>query len=341
MLVLTHGQVLPEFAPHLDTFDRVEVTEAPYPPGKLRQIPGMILLIRRFRRGVRSLGLGPVDIAVGYSFRALVLTAFIRALDPRPQLVRIRQCNHELEHALTRRRPLVSAYWNLWNRFAGVGAMRYRWLPSSRRHGAGTFLADPYDDEFCLTTPDRADAARGRLAWPFPVLRPEAREQSTPTLVFLGEIYPVVVGESIEQSRSTVQAALDRIRELHPSYRLVFKPRSGVADLGLDLTGWELGPIDRVLESLLMEDPSIRKVVSFRSSGSTIASQYGCSGYLLYPSLELPADFRAFLDEYFEDYRGLVTFSDRADDVAIDHDGPAAEDISRSAAPLIDLLAGA
>jgi hypothetical protein len=343
MAVLTHGSVLPEFEGHLQGFDHVKITEAPFPPSSLRQIPGMLLLIRRFRRTIAGLGLGEDDAVVGYSFRALVLTALIRALKrPRPRLVRVRQCNHELERKLTRRRPFVSAYWNLWNRAFGAGPMRYRWLPSSNRHGGGVFLRDPYDDEFCVTSASSADPARRRLPWPFPILRGAAGAAGNrPTLVFLGERYPLVEGQSLDELRSFLHRVLAEVRRLHPEHRLVFKPRSTMSEIGLDLSGWEVAEAERLLESLLVEDPSVEKVLSFKSSGSIVASQYGCAGYVLYPLIDLPDDFRSYLDDYFADYRDDLTFVDDLEALAATGTAHVvdADQVAALARPLIELLA--
>jgi hypothetical protein len=234
----------------------------------------------------------------------------------------------------------MSVWLNLWNRLGGTGAMRYRWLPSSNRHGGGTFLHDPYDDEFCLTAASDAAPEQGKLAWPFPVLRPAAAAGSR-TLVFLGEQYPLVEGQPLDELRTTLQDILDRIRALHPGYRLVFKPRSERSEIGLDLAGWEHGSPDTLLESLLIEDPSIAKVVSFKSSGSTVASQYGCAAYLLYPLLDLPQDFRALLDGYFEPYRDDITFVDDIEQLAGEGraGGIDADRVAQLSAPLIDVLA--
>jgi hypothetical protein len=341
LVVLTHGTVLPEFERHLDGFDRVEITDAPSPPRTARMLPGMVVLLSRFRRAVRQLGLTDADAVVVYSYQALVATGFIRALRTRPRFVRVRQCNHALDDLLVRRRIGTSFYLNLWNRFGGTGAMRYRWLPSSNRSGGGTFIRDPYDDEFCLTAASKAVPDEGRLAWPFPVIRPASESSGKPTLVFLGEQYPLEEGQPIDELRVTIQGVLDRVRELHPQHRLVFKPRSHRSEIGLDLTGWEPAAGDTLLESLLIDDPSIAKVISFKSSGSTIASQYGCAAYLLYPLLDLADDVRAHLDGYFEAYRDDVTFVDDIEQLA--GAGPArsigADRVAELSAPLIDLLA--
>lgn len=344
--LIVKGGVHPEFEPYLSAFDRVETLDGPYPPGRaeLAGIPAMAMRARRFHRDVRALGLGREDVVVAYSFRELVVNAMIRALDG-PRLVRVRGCNQELERAFTRRRPLAAAYRNAWNRAFGHGALRYRWSADSNRHGAGQYLHDPYDDEFCVTTAAAAEGRAGGLAWPFPVLREAyggGDRDAPPEVVFLGEIYPPVEGMPAEEFRPFLGELLTTIRAGHPGHRLVFKPRSADSLTGIDLTGWEVDYADDVVESLLLRRPTIEKVLSFKSSGSLVAAQYGCDAYVLYPLLDLPGDFRAMLDEFFVEYRDSVTFVEDRGQLAGRRREAAAGSAARVAElarPLVDLLA--
>ena len=345
--VLVKGVVYPEFEPYLGEFDRIEVLDGPYPPGRaeLLRIPAMVARARRFHREVRALGLGPDDVVVAYSFRELVLNSMIRALKPRPHLVRVRGFADDSGQSFTRRRPHISIYRNVWNRAFGHSALRYRWTVDSNRHAAGRFIDDPYDDEFRLTTLAAAERA-GELAWPYPVLR-EAYAHgdgaARPTIVFLGEIYPPVEGMPLDEFRPFLSGILAAIRAGYPEHRHVFKPRSPDSLTGLDLTGWEVAYVDDVVESLMLKEPAIEKVLSFKSSGSLVAAQYGCEAYVLYPLLDLPAEFRTMLDGFFADYRDTVTFVSDLEQVL--RPGPrtpvheSAARVAELARPLIDLLA--
>ena len=343
--LLLPGMVFEEFRPYLGGFDRVEVLSGYHPPNRLRAVPGVLRLALRYRRQVRALDLRRTDVVVGYSFRAIVLNAIARSATEKPFLVRVRRCDHGQERLLTRRRPVVSAYWNLWNRAFGYSRLRYRWLPSSNRHGAGTYLHDPYDAEFCLTMTPPTDSSASALPWPFPVLRQgyetAAGEDVRPTVVVLGERYPLVEGDDLDRFRVRLDEVLRFVRESHPEHRLVFKPRSELSEIGQNLEGYERGRSDVVLESLLLEDPTIEKVLSFKSSGSVIATLYGAAGYLLYPLCDFPDDFRSHLDEYFADAQESVVNVTRLEDVVGEAPRallPGPEEIVRRSAPLLDTL---
>lgn len=345
LLLLTQGEVLAEFEPYLGAFDRVEVLAAPLAPNRLRHVPSMARRAFRFNRAAGRLGLGTGDVVVAYSFRELVANAFIRAVGRKPRLVCVRQAHHELELRLTRRRPVASAWRNLWNRAFGYSALRYRWLPTSNRSGAGVYLRDPFDDEFCLTTPSGLDGRRDRIVWPFPVLREAygSAAGARRTILFLGERYPLVEGLPLEPFVEATSSILSTIRAEFPGHRLVFKPRSNLSEIGLDLTGWELGRTDEIVESLLLRDASIEKVISFKSSGTLVAALYGCDGYLLYPLIDdLPQDFRALLEDYFADHRATICFVEDLAQLlhpAAAAPAPSAELVADAARPLIDLLA--
>ena len=338
------GSMVDEYRPYLAGFDRVELLPGYHPPNRLRELVPILRRALAYRRAVRALGLGAADVVVGYSFRAIVLNAIARSAGEKPFLVRVRKCDHEQERLLTRRRPVVSAYWNVWNRAFGYSALRYRWLPSSNRHGTATYLRDPFDAEFCLDAGAcTGESPAGRLPWPLAVLRRDRdpAQQATPAVVVLGERYPLVEGDDLERFRARFDEVLRFVRAVHPGHRLIFKPRSELSFIGQDLEGYEQGPTDAVLESLLLADPSIEKVLSFKSSGSLIAPQYGAVGYLLYPLCDLPADFRAHLDGYFLGARDSVVFVERLEDV-VSAPAPAAvagaARVREESQPLLDVL---
>jgi hypothetical protein len=340
--VLVHGEVLAEFTPYLAGFDRVEVLTAPAYARSARHVPGLLRLARRYVREVRALGLSERDTVVAASFREFVLNVFVGAVKARPRLVVVRQCNHSGAEGLTRRRRLLSLHWNAWNRVFGYSPMRYRWLPASNRIGFGEYVHNPWNEEFCLTTVDRAEPSAHRIAWPFPVLRSDEqqpRAKPKRTLVFLGERYPLDETLPLERFVPVLQQALHDIRASFPDYRLVFKPRERIA-IDIDLDGWEIVGAELSLESLLLDDPSIDKVVSFKSSGSYIAATYGCDGYLLYPMLELNPSYRDVLDRYFAEYRDSVVFADRIELLreSAPAQRPSAGQVTAAARPLLDYL---
>ena len=85
-------------------------------------------LILRFRRRARALDFGPGDVLIAFSFREFALNVLIRALRRGPPDRCSAKADAETEQLLTRRRPLLSLYWNAWNRALGVTTQRYRWL---------------------------------------------------------------------------------------------------------------------------------------------------------------------------------------------------------------------
>ena len=345
--LLLAGELPDEFAAYVHLFDRWELLPGYHPPNTLRSLPGTIGRALAYRRRVRELGLRSSDVVAGYSFRAIVLNAIVRSASEKPTFVKIRKCDSDQEKLMTRRRPVVSAYFNLWNVAFGSSRLRYRWLPSSNRHGTGTYRRDPYDVDFCISA-DRAslDGAK-RVPWPLAVLRERFRvvrqEDDRPTVVVLGERYPLVEDDDLDAFRQLFDAALAFVRDTHRGHRLVFKPRSERSFVGQNLEGYELGRADVVLESLLLVDPTVEKVISFKSSGSVIAGHYGVRGYLLYPLCALPADFRAHLDHFFADARASVVLVERLDDLlvagaAAESSAGAASRVVAESRPLIDAL---
>jgi hypothetical protein len=341
--LLLADRVAPEFESRLRAFDRLELIGTCAHPPRPRAVPGELRRIGRLQRRARRLSLDPTDALVAYSFRELVLNVLIRALRPRPRLVAVRKCDHALERLQNRPRPLRSANLNLWNRLFGVSAQRYRWLPDSNRVGSGTYLRNPYDYEFCLNPAEVVRPGGSEIPYPLPLLRDGAATGARPTIVFLGERYPLAEGVPGEPFLERFNGVLAYLRETFPAHRLVFKPRQDIASLGLDLDGFEVAHGDVLLEGLLLEDPGIEMVLSFKSSGSSMAALYGCQGYLLYPLLDLPDGFRAGLDAYFEPYRGIVHFVDELGQLsARDSVRPpvGAARLGELSSPLLDVLLG-
>jgi hypothetical protein len=311
-----------------------------FPPLQARAIAWTVLGVRALRRRARALPLAGEDVVVAYSFREFVTNVLLRALPERPTLVRIRKCDHASEATLTRRRRLVSLYYNAWNMLFGANRLRYRWLPTTNRSWAGTFVSDPYDLEFCVGPPG-SPAAGGRwIPYPFPALldRPPAT-QNRPAIVFLGELYPFHESLEPEAVVRRLNEILGHVRDRFDGYRLVFKPRASIAGLGLDLGGYDVAYAETPLEELLLREPAIEKVLSVKSSGSALASLYGKEAYLLYRLFDFPADFRANLDGYFAPYAGSACFVERLDEIG---SAPRlSSDLDRletDAAPLLDVL---
>jgi hypothetical protein len=342
-LVLTDA--LPaSVAPHAEELDAVRLLgSAAVPAARPAALLQALRRLRAFRRAARALGLGADDVLVAYSYREFALNVLIRALPRRPTLVRVRKCDHETEAGLTRRRPLRSLYLNAWNTLVGAERLRYRWFPTTDRLWAGTFVHDPYDLEFCVGPPG-ADPGAGRwVAYPFEALLDGAQPgDEPPTIVVVGELYPLHEALDEDDFRTRFNAVLAHLRAEFPGHRLVFKPRRSVEGLGFDLEGYEVTWQDALVEELLLREPSIEKVLSVKSTGSALASLYGREAYLLYPMFGLPADFEASLDAYFAPYRGSVAFVERLDEIgSAPRRTGGLEQLERDTEPLLDALAGA
>lgn len=335
--LLLGGAVTPEYEPYVAEFDAVTLLDGYHPPNRLRHLPAVTRRALRYRRQAKALPLREGDAIVGYSFRAIVLNALAREWQGRVELVRVTRRNPE--GIFVRRRPAASAYWNLWNRLLGFSTLRYRWTVDSNRHGVGDYRRDPYDREFLLTA---SPTAANELPWPLGILRADDSASGPPTILFLGERYPIVEGDDIDVFRERLSTTLREIRTAFPEHRLVFKPRSHLSLIGQDLTGYELGSEDQIVESLLLSDRSIDKVVSFKSTGSVVAALYGVDGYLLYPLLDLPSDFRTLLDEHFADPRDTVVLAANVGDLGARAVVPPRppEEIAALSSPFLEALAG-
>ena len=293
----------------LGEFDRVHKLgpcSYPHPLLALGRLPRIL----RYRRRARAVELGVEDVLVAYSFREFAVNVLIRSFRARPRLVAVRKGDAKTERLLTRSRPLLSLYWNAWNRALGATTQRYRWLPASDRIGSGTLRHDPYERTFTLVAPGAGDDAPGVVPYPFSLLPEDPPANARPTLVFLGEKYPLQEEQDLAQLTETVNRILTGIREAFPGHRLIFKARGSTAPLELDLAGYELAHEELLLEGLLLELPEVDTVLSFKSSGSFIAGLYGRVGVALYPLVEFTPDFRQTLDEYFEPYRDVVAIVD-------------------------------
>ena len=174
----------------LGEFDRVHrlgPCDYPRPLLALARLPRIL----RYRRRARAVELAAADVLVAYSFREFALNVLIRALRTRPRLIAVRKGDAETERLLTRRRPLLSLYWNAWNLALGATTQRYRWLPASDRIGSGTLRRDPYERVFTLVAPGVGDDAPEAVPYPFSLLPRDPAPDARPTLVFLGEKYPL------------------------------------------------------------------------------------------------------------------------------------------------------
>jgi hypothetical protein len=289
-----------------DHVHRLGPCNYPRPLLALARLPRIL----RYRRRAKAVELGADDVLIAYSFREFALNVLIRALRTRPRLIAVRKGDADTERLLTRRRPLLSLYWNAWNLAFGATTQRYRWLPASDRIGSGTLRRDPYERMFTLVAPGAGDAVPGVVPYPFSLLPEDPPPDARPTLVFLGEKYPLQERQELARLTGTVNRILAGVRAAFPGHRLIFKARGSTAPLELDLSGYELAYEELLLEGLLIELPEVDTVLSFKSSGSFIAGLYGRVGVALYPLVDFTPDFRQTLDEYFEPYREVVAIVD-------------------------------
>ena len=301
-----------EYRPYLDEFDQVAYVGHFCFPESIKTVYPTLKQIMRLQREVRHLNLCSQDVLVAYSFREFVMNVLIKALRPKPRLVRIRKCDQNSEAFYTHRRPLLSLYLNTWNFFFGTSLMRYRWLPNSKRvGGVPSYIRDPYEFEFCLNPIDSVKSNSDQIPYPFAVLRNLPIEKSPsaqPTIVILGELYPFEDTMDVKLFISDFNWILNYIRQSFPMHRLIFKPRTSVDGLGLDLKNFEIAYQDILLEALLLKDPGIEKVISFKSSGSFVATTFGIDGYLLYPLIKLSIVYKKVLDAYFEQHQTSTCF---------------------------------
>ena len=174
----------------LGEFDRIEWLGPCFYPRPLLALARLPRILR-YRRRARALEFGAGDVLIAFSFREFALNVLIRALRTRPRLIAVRKGDAETERLLTRRRPLLSLYWNTWNRALGATTQRYRWLPTSNRVGSGLLRDDPYERVFTLVAPGADANQPGIVPYPFSLLPEDPTADARPTLVFLGEKYPL------------------------------------------------------------------------------------------------------------------------------------------------------
>ena len=112
-------------------------------------------------------------------------------------------------------------------------------------------------------------------------------------------------------------------------------------DLDFNLDGFTVAYQDISLESLLLRDPGVEKVISFKSSGSFIAALYGREGYLLYPLLDLPESIRESQDAYYTPHAGSVNFVNDLEDLRKQQAGNSEEiasKVKQKSQKFIDIL---
>lgn len=313
-------QYVAEFGPYLGLFDDFHVSQSCLQWSTPRELAtrsrnplAIGLSVSRFAKDIRELALQETDFLVAFSFREVFMNVMIRALNPRPNLVAIRKCDYEVAALQTRKKPIVSLYRNVLNSLFGYSRMRYRWHPDTDRSYTYSFLKNPYDHEFCLNPAHLVKNDGVQIPFPFSVLRAHARELGTDAsgrsaIVVLGELYPFWEGADIHDFVQEFNRILDFIRKEFNDHDLIFKPRRSIEGLGLDLDGFTIAFQEISLESLLVKNAAIERVISFKSSGSFVAAQYGCEGYLLYPMLDMPESIRSALDVYFAKHQGVVHF---------------------------------
>lgn len=314
--LITSEANVSEFEPHLNLFDQVAVI------GWCSITPNFLVgwhSIKQFVEKVKRLSLNSNDVVIAFSFRQFFMNVLIRNLNPKPRLICVRKYVGEGEALCTRKKVITSLYRNLWNILYGYSLMKYRWHPETDRIFTLFFVKNPYDFEFCLAPVQSLENDGRQIPYPFPILRAHAKElgaaSGEPSIVVLGEIYPFWEGMNTAELSRMFNRVLDFIRQEFPAHKLIFKPRVEIRNLDLKLEGFTVAFQDISLESLLLRNLGVEKVISFKSSGSFIATLYGCEGYLLYPMLELPEGFRESCDAYFAPHRNSVVFVNELEDL--------------------------
>lgn len=316
VVLITNEMSVSEFEPYLNLFDQVAVI------GHCSISPNFLATwgsIKRFAKKIKRLSFGNNDVVIAFSFRQFFMNVFIRNLKPKPRLICVRKDTYELETQYTRKKTITSLYRNFWNFLYGHSLMKYRWHPESDRLFTYFFVKNPYDFEFCTNPVQSLENDGRQIPYPFPVLRGHAKElgaaSGEPSIVVLGEIYPLWEAMDMAELSRVLNKVFDFIRREFPTHKLIFKPRVEIRNLDLNLEGFTVAFQDISLESLLLRNLSVEKVISFKSSGSFIATLYGRDGYLLYPMLDLPKGFRESLDALFSSHRKSVIFANELEDL--------------------------
>ena len=314
--LLTSEANISEFEPYLDLFDHVAVI------GHCSISRNFFVVrncVKHLVENVKKLSLNTNDIIIAFSFREFFMNVLIRHLKPKPRLICIRKCDYEVEAQCTRKKFFTSLYRNLLNALYGYSLMKYRWHPETDRILTRFFVKNPYDFEFCLNPVQSLRNDGRQIPYPFPILRTHAKELGTtsgePSIIVLGELYPFFEGMDVDGLSRVLNQVLEFLRNEFPDHKLIFKPREKILKLDLNLERFTVAFQEVSLESLLIKDLGIEKVISFKSSGSFIASLYGCEGYLLYPMLELPKGIRESWDAYHAGHRNSVNFVHELEDL--------------------------
>lgn len=305
--LITSEANISEFEPYLDLFDHAAVIGH---CGYSRNFFAVRKSVKQFVENVKKLSLGDNDVVIAYSFRAFVMNVLIKSLKSKPRLICVRKCDYEVDAQCTAKRIIVSLYLNLLNALYGYSLMKYRWHPETERIYTNFFVKNPYDFEFCVNPVQSLKNDGRQIPYPLPILRAHTKAlgatSGEPSIIVLGEIYPFFKGMDVDGLSRVLNQVLDFIRHEFPDHKLIFKPREKIMNLNLNLDGFTVAFQDVSLESLLLRNLSVEKVISFKSSGSFIATLYGCEGYLLYPMLELPIGIRESWDAYFAAHRNSV-----------------------------------
>jgi hypothetical protein len=331
-----------EFEPYFDLFDHIALIEK---CSISRNFFAVHNSVKHFVENIKRLSLGDNDVVIAFSFREFFMNVLIRSLKPKPRLICVRKCDYEVDAQCTARRFFTSIYPNFLNALYGYSLMQYRWHPETERMFTYFFVKNPYDFEFCLNSIQSLKNDGKQIPYPFPILRDHAKELGTtsgePSIIVLGELYPFFEGMGVAGLSRMLNQVLDFIRHEYPTYKLIFKPREKNMKLDLNLDGFTVAFQDVSLEFLLLRNLSIEKVISFKSSGSFIASLYGCDGYLLYPMLELPKGIRESFDAYFSAHRKSVNFVHELEDLRktqINNFNNAASNVRQMSRKFLDAL---
>ena len=305
-----------EYKKNISEFDEYLIIDRVDHSRNILKLYNKILKLRNILKGIKF---SKYDYLIVYSYREFFINVLIKNLDEKPTLIAIRKCDHEVEKYCTRIRIGPSFLRNSLEFLFAFSTMRYRWNPSTNRSYNYNYVRNPFDHIFCLNTLKNIKKDGYQIPYPFSVLKnrlnTEVIDKKTPTIIFLGEIYPFYSGMDIKELSLKINNCLNFINDNFKGYSLIFKPRGNIKNVNLNLKRFEVAYSDVSLESLLVSGLNIRKVFSFKSSGSFISAQFGFESYLLYPLLEFPKNYKKALDDYFVDHLSYVNLLESIEDI--------------------------
>ena len=270
-----------------------------------------ILNTVRFRYRLDQLDLR-ADIVCISSFREYFANVLTRRLASQTRLVALRMCDHGVDDHYDGRRPLLEAYYNLFNRIFGMSSMEYRWDPDEQGFSTKWYRRDFYHRTICISDwGHQREGKTFRLPAPFASLKGlyqgshDDQQKDTPAILVAGERTPVFPVWS-EKSQAQYRALFDFLRKQFTGYRLLFKPRPKFTDSSsLPLDGFKLMSPDTPFEELCLRH-NFHRVISVKSTASKVAAYCGLPSYLLYPMFDLPKSMVSRLESYFADMRSIM-----------------------------------